>query len=67
MYSKLPSKSCDYLYKHGSHKYKFMLDGRRPSSRALGEFKTNMVYRNVDFNANKSKQYEAARDAMAIN
>ena len=35
--------------------------------RALGEFKMNMVYRNVDFNANKSKQYEAARDAMAIN
>ncbi|PFX13472.1 hypothetical protein AWC38_SpisGene22439 [Stylophora pistillata] len=27
--------------------------------RALGEFKANMEYRNVDFNADKNKQYEA--------
>ena len=33
--------------------------------RALGEFKANMEYRNVDFNADKTKQYEAVRKAMA--
>ena len=32
---------------------------------ALGEFKANMEYRNVDFNAEKAKQYEAVRKAMA--
>ena len=32
---------------------------------ALGEFKANMEYRNVDFNADKAKQYEAVRKAMA--
>ena len=32
---------------------------------ALGEFKANMKYRNVDFNADKTKQYEAVRKAMA--
>ncbi|PFX29295.1 hypothetical protein AWC38_SpisGene5946 [Stylophora pistillata] len=32
--------------------------------RALGEFKANMEYRNVDFNADKNKQYEAVRKAM---
>ena len=31
----------------------------------LGEFKANMEYRNVDFNAEKAKQYEALRKAMA--
>ena len=33
--------------------------------RSLGQFKSNMEYRNVDFNADKTKQYEAVRDAMA--
>ena len=33
--------------------------------RALSEFKTNMEYRNVDFNSDKNKQYEEAREAMA--
>ena len=33
--------------------------------RALSEFKANMEYRNMDFNADKNKQYEAARKAMA--
>ena len=33
--------------------------------RALGEFKANMEYRNVDFNAYKTKQYEAVRKAIA--
>jgi len=33
--------------------------------RALTEFKANMEYRSVDFNADKNKQYEAARKAMA--
>ncbi|PFX21213.1 Membrane primary amine oxidase [Stylophora pistillata] len=33
--------------------------------RALSEFKANMEYRNVDFNADKNKQYEAVRKAMA--
>ena len=32
---------------------------------ALGEFKANMEYRNVDFNVEKAKQYEAVRKAMA--
>ena len=32
---------------------------------ALGEFKANMEYPNADFNANKSKQYQAVRKAMA--
>ena len=31
---------------------------------ALGEFKADMEYRNVDFNADKAKQYEAVRKAM---
>ena len=31
----------------------------------FGEFKANMEYRNVDFNADKTKQYEAVRKAMA--
>ncbi|PFX17413.1 hypothetical protein AWC38_SpisGene18254 [Stylophora pistillata] len=33
--------------------------------RALGEFKANIEYRNVDFNADKNKQYGAVRKAMA--
>ena len=33
--------------------------------RALGEFRANMEYRNVDFNADKTKQYEGAMKAMA--
>ena len=33
--------------------------------RALSEFKANMKYRNVDSNADKNKQYEAARKATA--
>ena len=33
--------------------------------RALSEFKANMEYRNVDFNADNNKQYEAARKVMA--
>ena len=33
--------------------------------RSLGQFKSNMEYRNVDFNADKTKQYEAVKDAMA--
>ena len=32
---------------------------------ALGEFKANMEYRNVDFNAEKATKYEAVRKAMA--
>ena len=32
---------------------------------ALGEFKANMEYRNMDFNAEKAKQYEAVRKAKA--
>ena len=32
---------------------------------SLGQFKSDMEYRNVDFNADKTKQYEAVRDAMA--
>ena len=32
---------------------------------ALGEFKANMEYRNVDFNTEKAKQYESVRRAMA--
>ena len=32
---------------------------------ALAEFKAHMEYRNVDFNADKAKQYEAVRKAMA--
>ena len=30
----------------------------------LGEFKANMEYRNMDFNADKIKQYEAVRKVM---
>ena len=30
---------------------------------ALGEFIANMEYCNVDFNADKTKQYEATRNA----
>ena len=33
--------------------------------RVLGGFKGNMEYRNVDFNADQTKQYEAVRKAMA--
>ena len=35
--------------------------------RTLGEFEANMEYRNVDllWNGDKTKQYEAARKAMA--
>ena len=33
--------------------------------RTLSEFEANMEHRNVDFNADKNKQYEAARKAMA--
>ncbi|PFX19644.1 hypothetical protein AWC38_SpisGene15925 [Stylophora pistillata] len=33
--------------------------------RALSEFKANMEYRNVDFNADKNKQYEAVRNTIA--
>ena len=32
---------------------------------SLLQFKSNMEYRNVHFNANKVKQYEAVREAMA--
>lgn len=33
----------------------------------LCQFKSNMEYRNVDFNADKPKQYEAIRDALGEN
>jgi len=33
--------------------------------RLLLQFKSNMEYRNLDFNADKPKQYEAVREAMA--
>ena len=33
--------------------------------RCLGNFKAQMEYKNIDFNADKVKQYEAVREAMA--
>ena len=33
--------------------------------RCLGNFKAQMEYKNIDFNADKVKQYEAVRGAMA--
>ena len=33
--------------------------------RSLSQFKSNIEYRNLDFNAGKPKQYEAVREAMA--
>ena len=33
--------------------------------RSFGQFKSNMEYRNVDFNADKTKQHEAVRKATA--
>jgi len=33
--------------------------------RSLFQFKSNMEYRNLDFNADKPKQHEAVREAMA--
>ena len=33
--------------------------------RTFGEFKANMEYRNVEFNADEPKQYEAERKATA--
>jgi len=33
--------------------------------RCLANFKAQMEYKNVDFNADKVKQYEAVREAMA--
>ena len=33
--------------------------------RCLGNYKAQMEYKNVDFNTDKVKQYEAVREAMA--
>ena len=33
--------------------------------RSLLQFKSNMAYRNLDFNTDKPKQYEAVRETMA--
>ena len=46
-------------------KFKWTIEMVDDLLHALGEFKANMEYRNVDFNADKTKQYEAVRKAMA--
>ena len=46
-------------------KFKWTIEMVDDLLHALGEFKANMEYRNVDFNADKAKQYEAVRKAMA--
>ena len=46
-------------------KFKWTIEMMDDLLHALGEFKANMEYRNMDFNADKVKQYEAVRKAMA--
>ena len=46
-------------------KFKWTIEMVDDLLHALGEFKANMEYRSVDFNADKTKQYEAVRKAMA--
>ena len=46
-------------------KFKWTIEMVDDLLHTLGEFKANMEYRNVDFNADKTKQYQAVRKAMA--
>ena len=46
-------------------KFKWAIEMVDDPFHVLGEFKANMEYHNADFNADKTKQYEAARKAMA--